>query len=784
MDSNLNSTSTTNSGARSESKVDLRPIEQILEWYVAQGFFLVPVYRGGKRPFIEDYVNAASKDMGVIKSWLEAHPNCNWAIVPQRSGHIVVDVDDKHGGVEYWKALCAANGEPQTLKQKTGGGGLHYVFKAKKGMKYRGKVKRGVGIDTRFNNYIVVFPSLHKSGHQYQWENEIAPTDVPEWLASLIERREGEKAKDKPKLQAPKEYFKNIADQLKEVEFDYSTWVQLGMACHALDDSDWGLDLWKDITEGVNFKEGDLEQCEYKWTGFSNSLSDGITERSLVFLARELGCDIPNPLLEHDKKLFAESEELRIELELDSEEGWFKDEKTGKTCSVHEDFVVKWINEEGYAMLTNSSGGQIIKVSVDKYGVKSYVSLRDNNFKNLLRNRFFKFYEWGPQKGYVPKFRPAYSVWLDNEGLRQEYSDIVFEPKAKPGQLNLWSEIPTSPIKGDVEAFKHFILEVCCRGDQRKAKWLTQWLAHIVQKPWQKSTLVPVFIGDQGTGKGFLFEGVMAKILGPYFYKIMTAQTLKDKFNVEQAQKFLTFIDEATWRGDKVEDGILKSLTGSREMTVEEKFGARVRLSNYSRYAIASNNPQAVSVERSNRRYVPFEMNDEHRNNQSLFKPLWEGLDKGSLAHHIMDYFLGVDLSDFAPFTLPKFDTQGAEMRLSSEGVVAQFWWDLFFEDPKDLWIEGEFLPKEEAFTYFQHFQKSIGSWEKGISRKQFWDRTHKLIPGIFEEMCRPRFGDNQPRCVKVLPFSAAQMFCETLNLKLPDTFDDLDFFRDSETRN
>lgn len=776
-----NSTSTNKNAGGVEHKVDLRPIEQILEWYTDQGFYLVPIYHRGKRPHIEDYVNNCSKDMGTIKQWVHAFPNCNWAIVPQRSGHIVIDIDSKNGGLEYWKALCASNGEPQTLRAKTGSG-FHYVFKTKKGMKYKGKI-RGVGIDTRLKNYIVVYPSIHPSGKQYVWENDLKPVEMPEWLAALLERREKEKTKDKPKLQAPKEYFQNIADQLKEVEFDYNIWVQLGMACHALDNSDWGLDLWKDITEGVNFKEGDLDQCEYKWGSFSDSIDGGITERSLVFLARELGCDIPNPLLEHDKKLFADSMEQQIELEFDTEEGWFKDEKTGKTCSVREDFIVKWINEEGYAMLTDSSGGQIIKTSVDKYGVKSYASLRDNNFKNLLRNRFFKFYEWGPQKGYVAKFRPAFGVWLDNEGLRQEYTDIVFEPKAKPGQLNLWSEIPTTPIKGDVDLFKHFILQACCRGDELKAKWLTQWLAHIVQKPWEKSTLVPVFIGDQGTGKGFLFEGVMAKILGPYFYKIMTAQTLKDKFNIEQSRKFLTFIDEATWRGDKVEDGILKSLTGSREMTVEEKFGARVRLSNYSRYAIASNNPQAVSQERSNRRYVAFEMNDELRNNQSLFKPLWEGLDKGTLANFIMDFFLGVDLSGFHPFTLPKFDTQGAEMRLSSEGVVAQFWWDLFFEDPKDLWIEGELLPKEDAFVHFQHFTNTIKSWEKGISRRQFWDRTQKLIPAILENECRTRHGESQPRCVKMHVFQAAQTFCDTLNLEFPSNFDDLDFFRESDAQ-
>lgn len=760
-------------------KTDLRYLRTVLESYIEKGFYLLPCYEKDKKPIINDYQSNSTQDIERCMEWAKKYPNCNWAILPNRSGHIVIDIDTKDGGLEYWEALTLHNGDPVTWIQRTGSGGLHYVFKSKPGATYRAKLKKGVGIDIRFKNYIVVYPSIHENGNQYHWlsDDDFPICDVPTWVLDLCEKRSDRSERDIPKLQTGIEYFKPIAAQLREKEFDYPTWVQIGMAIHSLFPDGAGLDLWKYITEGVNFQEGDLEQCDYKWDGFSER-EDGVTARTFLFIARQFDCDIPNPLLQQDRELFAETEGKRIEIEAEENPGWFMD--GNHMVCVHEDFIVDWMNEQGYVIMTQEPAGVVFHQYVDKYGVKQAAGIKIDGLKLLLADKSFKYYVWGPRKGYEAKYKSIVDVWVEAVG-RKTSTKVVFQPVAHPNELNLWDKIPCTAIPGDTSLFHELIDQVISKGNKEKAKWFKQWLAHIVQKPEQKSTIVPVLIGDQGNGKGLITEGVMAKILGPFFNKIMTAQTLKERFNEEQAKKFLTFIDEATWRGDKVEDGILKSLTGSAEMTVEAKFGARYRLNNYSRYIIASNNPEAVAIERSNRRYIVFEVNPAYCNRLEFFGPFWDALKNGTLASHIYHELMTTDISDFKPFLLPKFDNEAGNMKIATEGVVAQFWHEVLFHSPKELFPGGDFLPRDWAYDEFLGFAQTIKSWEKGITRSVFWSRSEKLIPCLKVGESRKRLESGRLRGFAVTPNQVMESFCASLGLEANEEFDDLDYFFESE---
>lgn len=753
-------------------------LKDILKDYCDQGFYLVPCYTN-KRPLLKDYVNAASNNMEVIEAWARQFPNCNWAIMPSRSGHVVVDVDLKQNGMEFWQGLVANYGEPETMRARTGSGGLHYVFKVREGAKYKGKIKKDVGIDIRHKNYIVVYPSIHANGKRYKWEEKTKPIQMPKWLQDIFEKPiSNSPLAPEAKLETGIEYFKKVAKEIKTKEFDYGTWVQLGMAIHAILPNDAGLELWKDISEGINYNDGDLELCDSKWEGFRDDTDGGVTERSFLYIARQLGCDIPNPLLEADKKAFAEMEKAERELEAEENPEWFTDPVSGKLCTVHKDFLVKWMNEQGHALMTVSNAGTIATFREDNQGIKHASTIQEKNFRTLYGDRFYKFYEG--QEGKKPKFRPAVNVWLESSE-KTSYSKIVFAPTAEEGELNLWSELPCIPEKGNVDGFVKLCTDVLANGDKAKAEWLIQWSAHIMQKPAEKCTLVPVFIGDQGTGKGLFSEGILASILGPFFYKIATAATLKEKFNEEQGKKFLTFIDEASWRGDKTEDGIMKSLTGSAQMTVEEKFGARYRINNYSRYLIASNNPDAVSIERSNRRYVVFEVNPKNANNDKFFAPLWNGLRKGVLGPAVYDYLLRVDISKFNPYKLPHFDNQGLTAKVNSEGVVAQFWVDLFFHNPRELFFEGETLIKEWTYEAFKEFASESKTWEKGISRMLFWSKTAKLFGANWSSDSRVSVNGGTVRGLKMGAFEAMTRLSESLKIDPPKDFDDFEFFYESE---
>jgi hypothetical protein len=144
----------------------------------------------GKHPVTPNGHKDASTDPAQINVWFKAQPDANIAISCGQSSLFVVDVDTKNGGLENWQKLVEQHGEPQTLKARTGSGGLHYVFQAPEdpGLNKPGANKLAPGIDVRAgSSYIVAAPSLHKSGNRYEWldsDTPIAP--LPDWVRDLL----------------------------------------------------------------------------------------------------------------------------------------------------------------------------------------------------------------------------------------------------------------------------------------------------------------------------------------------------------------------------------------------------------------------------------------------------------------------------------------------------------------------------------------------------------------------------------------------------------------------
>ncbi len=171
----------------------------------------------GKHPRTKNGLKAATLDLQTINTWWTQWPSSNIGIpTGQASGFIAVDIDPRHGGHDSMDELVRQYGElPETVEALTGGGGRHILFKNPGG--HIGN-KAGIkpGIDIRGDGgYIVVSPSIHKSGGRYEWELSSRPenvplADIPDWLLRLITEPE----QDKPKK--PVRYWMEILQGVEE----------------------------------------------------------------------------------------------------------------------------------------------------------------------------------------------------------------------------------------------------------------------------------------------------------------------------------------------------------------------------------------------------------------------------------------------------------------------------------------------------------------------------------------------------------------------------------------
>jgi hypothetical protein len=91
--------------------------------YAARGHRVLALR--GKRPITEHGARDGTCDVALIREWF-SQPQLNLGLC--LDALLVVDVDLRSGGLATWQALLRQHDEPETLIQRTGSGGLHYLF--------------------------------------------------------------------------------------------------------------------------------------------------------------------------------------------------------------------------------------------------------------------------------------------------------------------------------------------------------------------------------------------------------------------------------------------------------------------------------------------------------------------------------------------------------------------------------------------------------------------------------------------------------------------------------
>ncbi len=141
----------------------------------------------GKHPRTPHGFKDATTDPATIRQWWERCPNANIGIATGASGLVVIDPDSE--GLDAWDALATEHHEiAETLTARTGGGGLHLVYRMPEGVSIRAKTGTlPLDIHVRGNGgYIIAAPSLHKEGRRYGWINNLPIAPLPAVLLKML----------------------------------------------------------------------------------------------------------------------------------------------------------------------------------------------------------------------------------------------------------------------------------------------------------------------------------------------------------------------------------------------------------------------------------------------------------------------------------------------------------------------------------------------------------------------------------------------------------------------
>jgi hypothetical protein len=179
-----------------------------------------------------------------------------------------------------------------------------------------------------------------------------------------------------------------------------------------------------------------------------------------------------------------------------------------------------------------------------------------------------------------------------------------------PNFFNLWRGWPVAPDEnvGSTAHFKDYLLNTVAGGDPHLADWLWNYIAHMIQRPWEKPGVAIVLRGEHGVGKSKL--GEILRMLPHPFHTFQTSRIdeLTGQFTAHVAGKLVLQFDEAVWGGDRRILGPLKDCITREEDKLEAKGADPIFVPSYCRAVFTTNADVAVRIEPGERRYTVFHL--------------------------------------------------------------------------------------------------------------------------------------------------------------------------------
>jgi hypothetical protein len=228
--------------------------------------------------------------------------------------------------------------------------------------------------------------------------------------------------------------------------------------------------------------------------------------------------------------------------------------------------------------------------------------------------------------------------WREHDGAARR-DQFVYAPPGSPllplgpNDYNGWKGFSVEPAPGDWSLLKAHLRDVICGGDAATFEWLLDWCAAMFQRPGEPAKTAIVLMGGQGTGKGLFINDMLGETFDRQHYvHVYDRKAIYGDFNDALSGRVLTFIDEATWGGDKRDAGILKGLITEKTVSIARKFLPRVTEPSMQHVMIASNEAWPVGVDGDDRRLCVLKVENPRANKAAYFDPLFAQLGNGGRA--------------------------------------------------------------------------------------------------------------------------------------------------------
>lgn len=287
-------------------------------------------------------------------------------------------------------------------------------------------------------------------------------------------------------------------------------------------------------------------------------------------------------------------------------------------------------------------------------------------------------------------------------------NDVVVETESGL-KINTWAGFENIPhedpaLEEDVTPFLKYLKECIANSSEASYTWLLNWLAHMIQFPYDKPGTALVLVGVQGTGKTFLGEKIMIPIIGKrHAMQTNTMNEITSNFNVRADNKILIQCNEALHSYQKDMASKLKSLITDSTMRIEPKGINAFEKPNHIHYMFTSNEETAamfIDPTPQERRFTVLCVSDRRAGDVNYWGDLVEWVDNNlsKIHRYLKMYPVDKELARRPHNTEAKFNLQ----RMAFEPEIAwicnrvqsgfpicedlhKYWWDAYCHHDEEM---------------------------------------------------------------------------------------------------
>jgi hypothetical protein len=248
------------------------------------------------------------------------------------------------------------------------------------------------------------------------------------------------------------------------------------------------------------------------------------------------------------------------------------------------------------------------------------------------------------------------------------------------GAHNLWKGWGVEPKRGDTRLFDELLQYMAKDLTPEQRAWWLQWLAYPLQHPGAKQySAVLVYSHHTGTGKTLLGY-TLGRIYGDNAVEVAQDQ-LHSTFNSWARCRQFIIGDEITGSDKRSDADKLKHMITRENLLINEKFQPTYELPDTCNYYLTTNQPDAVYVEKTDRRYFIIEIQGEPMP-KSFYTAYdkWYRTDAGAAA--VFSKLLDVNLRGFDHQAQPPLTT-AKEAMYEATGTEAEAVVRDLLRDPK-----------------------------------------------------------------------------------------------------